>query len=108
MPEDRESRNSALIVQEIFEANPDADWTLKCIQYDATGDESKTFRKGSRRHEGFVDVLEYDRNVLRGNCNAQTSLYPPMFRNKGCMFHFISYYSLIPLFIHCHTDVYPF
>lgn len=99
MPEGRETQNSALIVQEIIEANPDADWTLQCIQYDATGDESERFRKGSRRREGLVDILEYDRNVVRGNCRAQTSLYPPMFRKNGCMFKFTCYCFLymVPL-----------
>lgn len=85
MPEDREARNSALVVQNVVESNPEADWTLKCIHYDATAKESVRFRKGTRLREGFIDVLEYDRNVTRGNCKAQTSLYPPMYRKNGCM-----------------------
>ena len=100
MPEDRESRASALIVKEIVESNPNEDWELKCIQYDATEKEAKQFRKGSRFRLGLVDVLQYDQRVLRGNCNAQTSLYPPMFSKKGCKCQNSAFSTMISCTVH--------
>lgn len=84
MPEDRESRSNGLLVQEIFESHPNADWELKDILYDATTNkEDKRFPKGSRLRDGLVDTLPYDRKVYRGNAKAQTPLYPPMFGKGG-------------------------
>ncbi|KAF8163868.1 hypothetical protein K438DRAFT_2067855 [Mycena galopus ATCC 62051] len=79
MPELAEGTISGILVQHFIQSHPEGSLRVKNLLADATEAESLVHPPCSRANLGHVYTLESSATVLRGSCDSQTPLYPPLY-----------------------------
>lgn len=79
MPELPEGVTSGYLAKHFISDQPAGSLGVKSIQADATIEESLSHPPGSRANLGHVYTLESSSTILRGSCDSQTPVYPPLY-----------------------------
>lgn len=82
MPEIKESGASEEIAKEFHENEPQEEQKIKAIYVDATAAEQSTHPRESPGRLGMVYELQASSKIQRGQCGAQSSVYPPKYANR--------------------------
>lgn len=81
MPEGGEGEGTYIVTVKVWEDIRGNDsWHVKALHADGTLKESTSAKRDSRLGQGLVSQLDSTCTFKRGNVNAQTSLWPPMWR----------------------------
>jgi hypothetical protein len=79
MPEAKEALSSGKQSQHYIENTMSAQRELKNFWIDSTEAEAKASPPGSLASQGHVHILESSSSHSRGQCGAQTGIFPPTF-----------------------------
>ncbi|KAJ7861077.1 hypothetical protein B0H13DRAFT_1528448, partial [Mycena leptocephala] len=82
MPELAEGVMSGTLVQAFISSHPAGSLKVNNLLADATDAESRTHPTGSNANLGHVYCLESSCKALRGTCDSQTPLCPPLYATK--------------------------
>lgn len=82
MPEYREGAMAGKTVGNFADSEPESNRLLEDIQADATAKEQVTHPPGSLASQGHVYSLPASTTIKRGQCGAQTIVYPLKYANK--------------------------
>lgn len=79
MPEIKEGFAQGDMAEDFHQSEPQEEQIIKAIYVDATNPEQGTHPEGSLAHSGQVYELQADSQIVRGQNDNQTLVYPPKF-----------------------------
>lgn len=82
MPEIKESDTSGGVAEEFHKKEPQEEQKIKAIFVDATAAEQSSHPRESPARLGMVYELSASSTIQRGQCGAQSAVYPPKYANR--------------------------